>query len=77
MATEQERCAEAKRLQQIDSAFRKGDLEALRAALDDPALVPNGRMPDTIGNCLVYAIYHSRFPSSGRYSKSVPIRIFR
>jgi uncharacterized protein len=59
MATEQERCAEAKRFQQIDSAFRKGDLEALRAAVDDPAVVPNGRMPDTIGTCLVYAIYHS------------------
>ena len=62
MATQQERCAEAKRFRQIDDAFRKGDLEALRTAVDDPALVPNGRMPDTIGNCLVYAIYHSSLP---------------
>ena len=62
MATEQERCAEAKRFQQIDHAFHKGDLAALRAAVDDPALVPNGRMLDTIGNCLVYAIYHSLLP---------------
>jgi hypothetical protein len=62
MATEQERCAEAKRFQQIDDAFRKGDLEALRAAVDDPALVPNGPMPATVGNCLVYAIYHSPLP---------------
>jgi uncharacterized protein len=59
MATEEERCAEAKQLQRIDDAFRRGDLELLRAAVDDPAVIPNGRMPDTIGSCLVYAIYHS------------------
>jgi hypothetical protein len=59
MATEEERCAEARRFGRIDDAFRMGDLDALRAAVDDPALVPNGRMPDTIGSCLVYAIYHS------------------
>lgn len=62
MATEEERCAEAKQFRRIDDAFRKGDLEALRAAVDDAALVPNGRMPDTVGNCLVYAIYHSPLP---------------
>jgi uncharacterized protein len=44
---------------QIDDAFRAGDLDGLRAALDDPAAVPNGPMPDTVGSCLVYAIYHS------------------
>ena len=59
MATEEERCAEAKKFQRIDAAFHEGDLDALRAAVDDPAVVPNGRMPDTIGSCLVYAIYHS------------------
>lgn len=59
MASEEERCVEAKRVQRIDDAFHTGDLAALRAALDDPAVVPNGRMPDTIGWCLVYAIYHS------------------
>ena len=59
MATEDERCAEAKRLEAIDEAFHKGDLDALRAAVDDPSAIPNGRMPDTIGPCLVYAIYHS------------------
>jgi hypothetical protein len=59
MATEEERCAEAKRYRRIDDAFHQGDLEALRAAVDDPAVVPNGRMPDAIGACLVYAIYHS------------------
>ena len=57
--TEEERCAEAKRFQRIDDAFRKGDLAGLRAAVDDPAAVPNGRMPPAIGQCLVYAIYHS------------------
>jgi ankyrin repeat protein len=59
MPTEEERCAEAARFRRIDRAFRAGDLEALRAAVDDPALIPNGRMPVTIGSCLVYAIYHS------------------
>src|SRR6185503_6016681 len=62
MATEEERCAEAKQLQRIDDAFRRGDLELLRAAVDDPAVIPNGRMPDAIGSCLVYAIYHSPLP---------------
>jgi hypothetical protein len=62
MTTEDERCAEARKFQRIDDAFKQGDLEALRAAVDDPALVPNGRMSNTIGPCLVYAIYHSPLP---------------
>src|SRR4029453_10877564 len=62
MASEEERCAAARRFQQINEAFHKGDLEALRAAVDDPAAVPNGRISDTIGSCLVYAIYHSPLP---------------
>jgi hypothetical protein len=59
MASEEERCTEEKRFRRIDDAFRKGDLDGLRAAVDDPTAVPNGRMPDAIGRCLVYAIYHS------------------
>jgi ankyrin repeat protein len=59
VATEEERCADARKFRRIDDAFRDGDLDALRAAVDDPAAVPNGRMPDAIGPCLVYAIYHS------------------
>jgi len=59
MLTDDDRCAEAEKFERIDDAFRRGDLDALRAAVDDPALVPNGRMPITIGSCLVYAIYHS------------------
>jgi uncharacterized protein len=59
MGTEEERCAKAKQFRQIDEAFRNGDLDALRAAVNDPAAIPNGRMPETIGSCLVYAIYHS------------------
>lgn len=62
MTTEDERCAEAKKFKRIDAAFRQADLDGLRAAVDDPALVPNGRMPVTIGSCLVYAIYHSPLP---------------
>jgi hypothetical protein len=59
MSTEDERCAEARKLERIDDAFKRGDLDALRMALDDPAVIPNGPMPDTVGPCLVYAIYHS------------------
>jgi uncharacterized protein len=62
MATEEERCAEAKKLARLDEAFKNGDLQALRAAVDDPAAVPNGLMPLTIGTCLVYAIYCSPLP---------------
>src|SRR5262245_50026397 len=46
-------------VQRIHDAFVAGDLDALRAAVDDPSVIPNGRMPDAIGSCLVYAIYHS------------------
>ena len=59
MTTEDERCAEAKTFGRIDAAFRRGDLDALRAAVDDPETVPNGHLPVGIGSCLVYAIYHS------------------
>jgi hypothetical protein len=59
MTPEDERCAEARRFQRIDAAFREGNLEALCAALEEPATVPNGQMPFSIGSCLVYAIYHS------------------
>jgi hypothetical protein len=59
MASDKERCREARQFERIDAAFRAGDLAALRAAVDHPAAVPNGHMPDTIGSCLVYAIYHS------------------
>src|SRR5215510_7956395 len=59
MTNEHERCTEAGRFQRIDDAFHKGDLRALCEAVEDPALVPNGRMPITIGSCLVYALYHS------------------
>ena len=59
MSTDDARCEEARKFRRIDDAFRSGNLEALRAAVDDPAAVPNGLMPIGIGSCLVYAIYHS------------------
>jgi hypothetical protein len=62
MEPDERRCAEARKFQRIDAAFRSGDLDGLRAAVDDPAAIPNGRMPDAIGSCLVYAIYHSPLP---------------
>lgn len=62
MRSETERCAEAAQFRRIDAAFRAGDLAALRAAVDDPGIVPNGSMPLAIGRCLEYAIYHSPLP---------------
>jgi uncharacterized protein len=59
MTSDDERRAESERFRRIDAAFRAGDLEALRAAVEDPASVPNGPMPLAIGPCLAYAIYHS------------------
>jgi ankyrin repeat protein len=50
---------EHERFRRIDAAFRAGDLAALRNAVEDPASIPNGQMPLTIGPCLEYAIYHS------------------
>ena len=62
MQSDAERCKEWATFSRIDAAFRSGDLAALRAAVDDPAIVPNGPMPLSIGPCLVYAIYHSPLP---------------
>ncbi|MGQ0809991.1 MAG: ankyrin repeat domain-containing protein [Nitrospiraceae bacterium] len=62
MKSDAERRAEHQTFKKIDAAFRMGDLAALRAAVDDPANVPNGPMPLAIGPCLEYAIYHSSLP---------------
>ena len=59
MAADDERCADSRRFDRLHAAFETGDLDALRAAVDDPGVIPNGPMPATIGSCLVYAIYHS------------------
>jgi hypothetical protein len=58
-ADDDARCARAERVRRVDEAFRRGDLDALHAAVEDPAAIPNGLIPDGIGSCLVYAIYHS------------------
>jgi uncharacterized protein len=50
---------EEKRLRRIDEAFAAGDLQGLRAALDDPPGFPNNQMPLAIGPILTYAIYWS------------------
>jgi ankyrin repeat protein len=59
MPSDEARRVEQLRFKAIDAAFRAGDLEALRAAVEDPSAIPNGHMPITIGPCLEYAIYHS------------------
>ena len=48
-----------RRVLELDSAFRQGDIHALRAAAGTEWGVPNGPMPREIGNCLEYAIYWS------------------
>jgi hypothetical protein len=62
MTPDGERRAAHERFARIDAAFHAGDLDALRAAVGDPAVVPNGPMPQSIGSCLTYAIYHSPLP---------------
>jgi ankyrin repeat protein len=62
MPSDDERCANYEKFKKIDAAFRAGDLAALRAAVDDPSSVPNGRISLEIGQCLEYAIYHSPLP---------------
>lgn len=62
MKSSAERCAQYEQFKQIDAAFRAGDLAALLAAVDDPAIIPNGPMPPTVAACLEYAIYHSPLP---------------
>jgi uncharacterized protein len=62
MKPDAERCQEAEKFRKIDSAFRNGDLAALRASVDEPDFVPNGPMPLAVGPCLEYAIYHSPLP---------------
>jgi len=59
MKSEFNSAAEYEQFKKIDSAFRSGDLDALRAAVDEPDKFPNGPMPLAIGPCLAYAIYHS------------------
>jgi uncharacterized protein len=59
MNSDAERCAEHERIRRIHAAFCDGDLEALRASVDESDAVPNGPMPLAIGSCLEYAIYHS------------------
>ena len=59
MDADEERCAEARKFQQIHDAFGVGDLDALRSLLGDPLATPEGTMGDLIGPPLVYAIYHS------------------
>ena len=62
MKPDAERRAEHEQFRKLDAAFRAGNLDALRAAVDDPASFPNGPMPLTVGPCLSYAIYHSPLP---------------
>jgi ankyrin repeat protein len=57
--THKERPADRATFRRIDAAFRLGDLDALRAAVEDPGLIPNGALRPEFGTSLEYAIYHS------------------
>ena len=51
------------KLMAIHEAHRRGDLEALKVALGNPADFPNSRPPLGAGDhCLEYAIYHGPLP---------------
>ena len=56
---EEARCKEARKFEATDAAFRAGDLEALRVAVDDPSLVPNGVLQPGIGAVPGGAVDHS------------------
>ncbi len=62
MSADGDRRAEALKYRAIDDAFRRGDVDALRLAVGEPGLVPNGDLGPAIGSCLVYAIHHSPLP---------------
>ena len=59
MPTDPQDRHETARVMKMHDAFCRGDLQALRAAAENPDDVPNGQMPLAIGSCLEYAIYHS------------------
>lgn len=47
----------------IHAAYQRGDLDALRALLDEPPDFPNCRGPAGVGEIILeYAIYHSPLP---------------
>ena len=63
--SEEERCAEMRRFQACDAAFRQGDLDALLAIIspDETPDFPNGHGPWGLGcGVLQYAIYVSPLP---------------
>lgn len=44
---------------ELDEAFRTGDVDTIRTALGSPADFPNTNMGPGFGMCLVYAVYRS------------------
>ena len=50
---------ETKRILALHAAFEAGDLASIRRLVPEPDEFPNGPMPQAIGPCLQYAIYHS------------------
>ena len=77
MATEEERCAEAKKFRRIDDAFHKGDLDALRAAVDDPASCRTAACRTRSDRASSTRSITARWPSSARCSRSAPTRTLR
>ena len=76
---EEQRCAKYKVFKAIDDAYRKGDIDALLAALG-PADFPNSPHPWELGLGdfpLEYAIYGVRWGSFERFSTMGPIRTIR
>ncbi|HTM02278.1 MAG TPA: ankyrin repeat domain-containing protein [Vicinamibacterales bacterium] len=53
------RSVEIRRFAAVREALRRGDLGALRDAVEDPSLLPHGGLPRGFGTPLVQAIYDS------------------
>jgi hypothetical protein len=56
MKPDAERCAEYEKFKKIDAAFRVGDLAALRAAVDDPAVAAHRNRPGGLIGAGIFAL---------------------
>src|SRR5690348_16732675 len=61
-AGDESRSAEIRRFTAVRDALRRGDLAALRDAVEDPSLLPQAGLPRGFGAPLVQAIYDSPLP---------------
>ena len=69
MTLDDDRCREARALERIDHAFREGDLDALRAALDESVRCRTARCRRRSAHASSTRFTAARSPSSARFLK--------